>query len=85
LVSELRAHRDDALAILRESESLPPSLAEVEAALLEGVRLVAYNPKPVPFAVAPVSIVTDAGKFYRAYLRDLKVRFGKPGATTARP
>lgn len=78
LVSELRARRNDALAILREAESNPPSLEEVKAVLPEGVRLVSYQPKQPPFDVAPVSVVTNAGKFYRAYLRDLKARIEKP-------
>lgn len=78
LVSELRARREDALAILREAESTPPSLEEIEAVLPEGVKLVSYRPKQVPFDVAPVSVVTNAGKFYRAYLRDLKLRLEKP-------
>lgn len=78
LVSELRARRDDALAILREAESNPPSLQEVKATLPAGVRLVFYQPKQAPFAVAPVSVVTNAGKFFRAYLRDLKARLEKP-------
>jgi len=80
LVSELRARRDDALAILRESESNPPSLAEVMAALPPGVKLVSYSPKQSPFAVAPVSIVTNAGKFFRAHFRDLKFRLEQPEA-----
>jgi hypothetical protein len=37
-----------------------------------GFRLVSYHPKKAPFAVAPVSIVTNARKFLRAYLRDLR-------------
>ncbi len=78
LVSELRACRDDALAILRESGSRPPSLTEIQAALPAGVCLVSYQPKQAPFAVAPVSIVTNAGKFYRAYLADLARRLEKP-------
>jgi hypothetical protein len=71
LVSELRDRRDEALAILRETESQPPSLEEVKSMLPRGVQLVCYHPRPVPFAVAPISIVTNAGKFYRAYLTDL--------------
>lgn len=78
LVSELRARRDDALAILREAESNPPSLSEIQAALPVGVKLVSYRPKQAPFAVATVSVVTNAGKFFCAYLRDLKGRLEKP-------
>ena len=68
MVSELRREREAAIAFLRDRESKPPSLEEVKAVLPPGVRLVNYEPKQPPFAVAPVSIVTNAGKFYRAYL-----------------
>jgi hypothetical protein len=30
------------------------------------------NPSKAPFAVSPVSVVTNAGKFLRAYLGDLR-------------
>lgn len=78
LVSELRARRIDALAILRETEHNPPSIEEVKDTLPPGVRLVSYRPKQAPFAVAPVSVVTNAGKFFRAYLRDLNTRLENP-------
>ena len=78
LVSELRREREAAIAFLRDRESKPPSLEEVKAVLPPGVRLVNYEPKQPPFAVAPVSIVTNAGKFYRAYLKDLAIRLAKP-------
>lgn len=78
LVSELHARRDEALALLRDSESTPPSLQEVKAMLPAGVHLVSYEPKQAPFAVAPASVVTNAGKFYRAYLADLGLRVAKP-------
>ena len=68
LVSELRREREAAIAFLRDRESKPLSLEEVKAVFPPGVRLVNYEPKQPPFAVAPVSIVTNAGKFYRAYL-----------------
>lgn len=42
-------------------------------------------PRHVPFAVAPVSIVTSAGKFFRAYLRDLGIRLAKPENYAAPP
>lgn len=78
LVSELHARRDEAIALLRAHESTPPSLQEVRTMLPTGVRLVSYNPKKAPFAVAPASVVTNAGKFYRAYLADLARRLAKP-------
>jgi hypothetical protein len=78
IIAELRRDRDALAALLRDRESEPPSLEEVEAALPTGVRLVSYCPKQTPFAVAPVSVVTNAGKFFRAHLRDLKARLEKP-------
>ncbi len=77
LVSELRARREEAISMLREQQSEPPTLEEVKATLPPGVRLVSYQPKRAPFVVAPVSVVTNAGKFYRGYLRDLKARLEK--------
>jgi hypothetical protein len=80
LVSELRGSRDRdaAIVMLRDAESNPLSIDEVQAALPAGVRLVFYQPKQVPFAVAPVCIVTNAGKFYRRYLADLARRLERP-------
>ena len=43
-----------------------------------GVRLVSYEPKQTPFAVAAASVVTSTGKFYRAFLADLARRLKKP-------
>jgi len=48
-----------------------------------GVRVLKYEPKPTPFAVAPVSVVTDAGKFFRAYLNDLAWRLAHPDTCAA--
>lgn len=78
VLAEIRKDRDAVLAMLQEQGSQPPTLEEVKAALPPGVMLVNYQPKHAPFAVAPVSIVTNAGKFYRSYLRDLKARLEKP-------
>ena len=78
LVSALHARRDEALALLRDRESTPPSLQEVQAMLPAGVRLVSYEPKQAPFTVAPASVITNAGKFYRSYLADLERRLAKP-------
>jgi len=78
LVSELHARRDEALALLRDRESTPPSLEEVQGMLPAEVTLVSYKPKQAPFAVAPASVVTNAGKFYRAYLADLVRGLAKP-------
>ena len=70
LIAEIRRDREAVIAMLRDIESKPPSVEEVRAALPPGVKLVSYNPKQSPFAVAPVSVVTNAGKFYRAYLAE---------------
>ena len=78
LVQEIRADRDCIREMLREQESKAPSIEEVKAALPPGVRLIAYTPKQAPFAVAPVSVVVDAGKFFRMYLADLARRLEKP-------
>jgi hypothetical protein len=78
LVSELHARRNEALALLRDRESTPPSLEEVQGMLPAEVTLVSYKPKQAPFAVAPASVVTNAGKFYRAYLADLARGLAKP-------
>jgi hypothetical protein len=78
ILEELRRNRDAVAEMLREQQSNPPTLDEVKAMLPPSVRLVSYRPKEVPFSVAPVSIVTNAGKFYRAYLADLARRIEKP-------
>lgn len=78
IISEIRKDREAIIALLRDRESKPPSLSEVRAALPATVRVVSYHPKQAPFAVAPVSVVTNTGKFFQAYLRDLKARLEKP-------
>jgi hypothetical protein len=85
VVSDLRRDREAIAAMLRDQESKAPSLAEVTSMLPPGVRLVTYGPKEVPFAVAPVSEVSDAGKFYRAYLTDLRWRVENPSGRAAPP
>lgn len=85
IVQSIRANRDAVAAMLRDQGSKPMSLEEVKAMLPPGVRVLRYEPKAVPFAVAPVSVVTSAGKFYRAYLRDLHWRVEHPGGCAAPP
>jgi hypothetical protein len=71
IVETIRANCDVVASMLRDRESKSPSLNEVTAMLPPKVRIVSYRPKTAPFAVAPVSIVTNTGKFFRAYIRDL--------------
>ncbi len=85
VIAELRRNRDALAAMLQDRENNPPSLAEVKAALPPGVRLVSYQPEQAPFAVAPISIVTNAGKFFRAYLRDLRWRMEHQDGYAAPP
>jgi hypothetical protein len=85
LVSALRREREAAIAFLRDRESYAPSLEDVRATLPPGIKLVKYKPKEVPFAVAHVSVVTNAGKFYRAYLADLRHRLANPKGYSCPP
>jgi hypothetical protein len=85
LVSQLRREREAAIVFLREQESTPPSLEEVRSYLPPGIRVARYEPKQAPFAVAPVSIVTDAGHFYRHYLADLRERLANPEGYSCPP
>lgn len=85
IISELRQNRDALAALLRDTESKPPSIEEVESALPTGVKLISYRPKQAPFTVAPVSVVTNAGKFFRAYMRDLCWRLEHPDGYAAPP
>jgi hypothetical protein len=85
LVSELRAHREEAMLLIRELRSAPPTLEEIQVMLPEGVRVVRYEPKEAPFAVAPVSVVSNAGKFFRAYLNDLAWRMEHPEGRAVPP
>ncbi len=85
LLAEIRKDRQAFIALLQDRESKPPSLDEIQASLPPGVKLVNYEPKQPPFAVAPVSIVANAGKFYRAYLADLRERVLKPEGYSCPP
>ena len=85
VLAEIRKDREAITAMLRDQESKAPSLEEIRAALPAGVTLVSYETKQAPFAVAPVTVVTNAGQFFRAYLRDLKARLGKPEGSHCPP
>lgn len=85
LIAELRQDREAVIEMLRDRESKPPSLEEVAAMLPPRIRILRYEPKSVPFAVAPASVVTNAGKFYQAYLRDLRWREGHPDGYAVPP
>lgn len=85
LLTEIRQNREAVIAMLRDIDSKPPLLEEVTAMLPPGVRVLRYEPKAALFAVAPVSIVTNAGKFFRAYLKDLAWRLAHPDTYAAPP
>jgi hypothetical protein len=85
ILKTLRANRDAVAAMLRDMGSKAPSLEEVKASLPPGVKIVGYHPKQAPFAVAPVSVVTDAGRFFRVYLKDLAWRLEHPDGYAAPP
>jgi len=85
LIADLRENRDALADMLRDQQSQPPSLGEIKTSLPPGVRVVTYQPREAPFALAPVCVVTDAGKFYRAYIQDLRWRVRHPAAHAAPP
>ena len=85
VLADLRQDRDAVTAMLQDQASKTPSFAEVTSMLPPGFRLVGYRPRQVPFAVAPVSVVTSAGKFFRAYLTDLRWRVENPNGRAAPP
>jgi hypothetical protein len=85
LLAQIRQNREAVVAALRDLESRPPSIEEVERMLPAGVWVTRYNPKTAPFAVAPVSIVVNAGKFFRAYLMDLRSRLAHPDSHSTSP
>lgn len=85
IIDAIRADRRPVVKALKQEEIKSPSLEEVRATLPRGVKLVSYAPKQAPFAVAPVSVVTNAGRFYRAYLADLQERLAKPEGYSCPP
>jgi hypothetical protein len=85
VVAYLRRNREAIAAMLRDQVSKAPTPDEIASSLPPGVELVSYNPKDSPFAVSPVSVVTDAGKFFRAYLADLSRRIAHPRTQSCAP
>jgi hypothetical protein len=85
LLAEIRKDREAVLAMLQDQEGYPPTLEEIQSALPSGVTLVSYQPKQTPFDVAPVNVVTNAGKFFRAYLKDLNRRLEHPNGHASPP
>lgn len=85
LIADLQRNREALADMLKDQQSQAPSLDEVKASLPSRVRVIDYRPRGAPFDVAPVSVVTDAGKFYRAYLQDLFWRLRHPHAPTRPP
>lgn len=85
LLEEIRQDRDAITEMLRNLESQPPSLGEVAAMLPPGVRVRRYEPRAVPFELSVFSVVTDAGTFFRQYLRELAWRVRHPDGYAAPP
>jgi hypothetical protein len=85
LLAEIRQNRAAVIAMLRDAETRPPALEEATAMLPAGLRVLRYEPKAVPFAVAPVSVVTNARTFFRRYLKDLAWRLAHPDTYAAPP
>ena len=85
LLSEIRIDREAVIAMLQDIESKSPSVEEVQARLPSGVKVVRYHPKQAPFAVAPVSVVTDVGRFVHSHLRDLAWRLEHPNSRACAP
>jgi hypothetical protein len=71
--------------VIRELQSAPPTLEEIQAMLPKGVCVLRYEPKAPPFAVAPVSVVTDVGRFFRSYVKDLGWRLEHPEGRAVPP
>ena len=78
IAAMIRQNAEAVRQMLADQQSRPPSLEEVKALLPLDVSVVSYEPKQTPFAVAQVSVVTNAGKFFRAYLTDLAWRLKNP-------
>src|ERR1039458_2936646 len=57
IVETVRANRDAVSAMLSGMGSKAPTLEEVRARLPPDIKLVSYDPKQAPFAVALVSLV----------------------------
>jgi hypothetical protein len=67
------------------SQGGPPSLAEVEAMLPAGLRVLSFEPKPAPLVVSPVLTLTEIGRFFRRYLQDLAWRAAHPDTASVAP
>lgn len=83
--ADIRQDREAIMAMLRDRESKAPTVAEVGSMLPSGIVLVSYQPKRVPFVVTPGNLVTNAGKFFRAYLADLSRRAVRPDTHSCAP
>jgi hypothetical protein len=64
LFEELRAHRKEVVALLRERDKIP--------VVPTGVRLLRWEPKPAPVILTHYAIVTDVPRFISMTLLDLK-------------
>jgi hypothetical protein len=64
LFEELRAHRKEVVALLRERDKIP--------VMPTGVRLLRWEPKPAPVILTHYAVVTDVPRFISMTLLDLK-------------
>src|SRR5438094_424629 len=70
LLDELRAHRDEVLALLRRREEIPP--------MPPGVRLIQWSLKDPPIAIETCAVVTDPVPFAKSTLEQLRVAIENP-------
>lgn len=64
LLEELRAHRNEVVALLRERNKIP--------VMPSGVRLLRWEPKPAPVILTRYAVVTDVLRFISMTLLELK-------------
>jgi len=70
LLDELRAYRDEVIALLKRREEIPP--------MPQGVRLVRWNLKDPPIAIETCSVVTNPVLFAKSTLEELRVAIENP-------
>lgn len=64
LAEELRAHKDEALLVLKQRALIPP--------IPKGVRLIRWEPKPAPVILTRYEVVVEVKRFVEMTLVELK-------------